>query len=256
MRVNDKRLMAQPQLWRYIPPLNLDGVTQMVIDEWLLIKHQQDNHPPTLRFYTFHPVALSLGISQRQKIPHHWHNLIWQGEQISLIQRPSGGRGVLHQGDLTYALITSHLEGNLEQVYRQICQFLIVGWAKLGINLHFSQPCRQYMRSPNCFSLATNADLIDSQGNKFIGNAQLRKGKYLLQHGSIMLHPNPELFEQVFPTFKLAINEQVQYLSLQKIMMTLKETVEQCFHCQLRNHPLSSQEWEQINQLKVAKNSA
>ncbi len=246
--------MTQPQLWRYIPLLNLDGATQMAIDEWLLTQHQKYNHPPTLRFYTFHPVALSLGISQRHKIPNHWHNLTWQGDKIPLIQRPSGGRGVLHQGDLTYGIITSNLEGNLEQVYRQICQFLILGWQKLGVNLHFGKPSRQYMRSPNCFALATNADLIDSEGNKFIGSAQLRRGKYILQHGSMILNPNQKLFEQVFPTSTLSINSQAKCLSLAQIIATLKDTTQELFGCDLINQPLSIPEWQKIQRLKLTKN--
>lgn len=236
-----------PIYWRYIPPLNLDGATQMAIDEWLLIQHQHNNQPSCLRFYTWNPPALSLGISQRQKIPSHWYNLTWQGQKIPLIQRPSGGRGVLHQGDLTYAVITSNLKGNLDAVYRQICQFLILGWQKLGINLDFGKPLKQYLRSANCFALATNADLIDSQGNKFIGSAQLKKGKYILQHGSMILNPNQELFKQVFGTSAPLINYQSE--SFDKIIEILKETAQECFNCQLIEQSLSSQEWNEIKSM-------
>jgi lipoate-protein ligase A len=235
-------------IWRFIPLVTTHGRLQMAIDEWLLRQHQLNNHPSTLRFYIWNPSAISLGVSQKNHFPKHWHNLIYEGKPLDLVKRPSGGRGVLHQGDLTYAVITSHLDGNLDQVYRQICQFLILGWQKLGVNLYFGQPEKQYLQSPNCFKLATNADLVDSQGNKFIGSAQLKKGKFTLQHGSMMLKPNIELFERVFNTLppKVIIP---QFLSLDKIITTLTEAATESFNCQFAIQPLSEEEIKEIQQL-------
>ncbi|HSM82971.1 MAG TPA: lipoate--protein ligase family protein, partial [Nodosilinea sp.] len=92
-----------PTPWRLIPPIAAPGAVQMAIDTWLLDQHQRHGHPPTLRFYTWSPAAISLGVSQRQQIPEHWRGLRWQGQPVDLVQRPTGGRGVLHQGDLTYS---------------------------------------------------------------------------------------------------------------------------------------------------------
>lgn len=237
-------------IWRFIPLLETDGRLQMAIDQWLLTQHQNQNHPPTLRFYTWNPSAISLGVSQKHNFPNHWHNLIYEGKPLDFVKRPSGGRGVLHQGDLTYALITSHLEGNLDQVYRQICQFLILGWQKLKINLYFGQPERQYLQSANCFKLATNADLVDSQGNKFIGSAQLKKGKFTLQHGSMLLKPDLKLFERVFNTLppKVIIPPS---LSLDKIITTLTEAAADYFNCEFIIQPLSQEEIKEIQKLII-----
>jgi lipoate-protein ligase A len=161
------------------------------------------------------------------------------------VRRPSGGRGVLHQGDLTYSVITSHREGNLDEVYRYLCQFLIRGWQKLGVNLHFGKPQRQYLKSTNCFSLATNADLVDSEGNKFIGSAQLRRGKYILQHGSMLLNPDRNLYQQIFNCLppKSIID---QSLSHQQIVETLTQAAAECFNCEFIIQPLSQEELAQI----------
>ena len=61
--------------WRLIPLLEANGKLQMSIDNWLLSQHQHHHHPPTLRFYTWHPVAISLGISQKRRFPSHWQNI-------------------------------------------------------------------------------------------------------------------------------------------------------------------------------------
>ena len=231
--------------WRLIPLMNTSGKIQMAIDEWLLTQHQKNNHPPTLRFYTWNQATISLGVSQKRHFPNHWQNLTYQGKPLEIVKRPSGGRGVLHQGDLTYAVITSHLEGNLDQVYRQICQFLILGWRKLGIELYFGQPERQYLQSANCFKLATNADLVDFYENKFIGSAQLKKGKFTLQHGSMLLNPDLDLFERVFHSLppKQIIPES---LSINHIVETLAEAAAECFDCQFVIQPLSDDELTQI----------
>ena len=239
--------------WRFIPPLEAPGAVQMAIDTWLLDQHQHHDHPPTLRFYTWKPVAISLGVSQRRQIPEHWKTLVWDGQPVDLVQRPTGGRGVLHQGDLTYALVTSAVEGSRSQVYRFLCQFLIAGWAKLGVPLEFGQPGRDYMRSPNCFALSTGADLVDAWGRKVIGSAQLRRGPYLLQHGSMGLAPDPELWQQVFQTpgpppnqAQLAVQNG---LTLSEVIEALTQASQDCFDCQLVLQPFSQQEWGQIHAL-------
>ncbi|PSN10915.1 biotin--protein ligase [filamentous cyanobacterium CCT1] len=231
----------------------------MAIDTWLLDQHQHHGHPPTLRFYTWNPAAISLGVSQRRQIPEHWQTLSWQGQPVNLVQRSTGGRGVLHQGDLTYTLITSAVEGSRSQVYRFLCQFLIEGWAKLGVSLEFGQPDRNYSRSPNCFALATSADLVDSQGHKVIGSAQLRRGAYLLQHGSISLVPDPELWQQVFqipePPPNQAQLAMQKGLTLSQAIAALTQAAAYCFDAQLITQPLTAQEWGEIYAL-VKKNGS
>jgi lipoate-protein ligase A len=222
----------------------------MAIDQWLLDQHLHHGHPPTLRFYTWAPAAISLGASQRRQIPEHWRELVWQGQPVDLVQRPTGGRGVLHQGDLTYALVTSHIASTRDQAYRLLCQFLINGWAELGVQLDFGQPKRDYGRTHNCFALATSADLVDTQGHKVIGSAQLRRGAHLLQHGSMGLATDPDLWQQVFQT-PAAPPSEVQIavqngLTLPKIIASLTQATENCFDGQIIPQPLTQREWAAI----------
>lgn len=237
--------------WRLIPPMEAEGSLQMSIDEWLLTQHKDHGHPPTLRFYTWNPPAISLGVSQKKYFPPHWHNLTYQGKPLDIVKRPTGGRAVLHQGDLTYSVITS-MTGSREDTYKQICQFLIQGWSKLGIDLHFGHPDRSYLQSANCFALATNADLVDRHGNKFIGSSQLKKGKFILQHGSMQLQPDLSLFQEVFQALppKSLISEN---LSLETIVSTLTQSASECFKCEFSIEPLSPQELAHIKTWKDTK---
>lgn len=251
--------------WRYIPLIEANGAIQMAIDEWLLEQYRLGEQPAVLRFYTWSPVAISLGYHQH-RYPEFWQQLMWQGEPIELVRRPSGGRAVLHQGDLTYAVITSG-HGQRMQAYQQICQFLIEGWRSIGVELHYGAAERGYIHNPNCFGTATGADLVTLDGVKVIGSAQLRRDRAILQHGSIQLHPDPELFQQVFgvplqfndfskntfplgdapasgtPLMKGGRGDQS---SVNMLIEALLAAARRCFGIELIEQPLSDREWQVI----------
>jgi len=235
--------MSNKQVWRLIPFLAASGNLQMAIDQWLLEQHHSRQHPSTLRFYTWSPAAISLGYHQRQ-YPQDWQNLTWQGEKLDLVRRPTGGRAVLHQGDLTYAVITSGLAGNRLQAYTKICEFLIQGWRSLGVELSYGTAGRGYIHNPNCFGTATGADLILPNGAKLIGSAQLKRGNVILQHGSIRLQPDAELFAKVFATESFT-NVQFSH-NLEQIMTALIAAARDCFAMEIEVKPLTEVEWQEI----------
>lgn len=232
--------------WRLIPPLAAPGALHMAIDEWLLDQHLHHGHPPTLRFYTWDPPALSLGLSQRRRIPPHWHHLTWKGQRLDLVQRPTGGRGVLHQGDLTYAIVTSGLVGKREEVYRHLCQFLIDGWRQMGIVLAYGAGDRPYLSSHNCFSLSTAADLVTPAGYKLIGSAQLRRDPAVLQHGSMRLWPDPDLHATVFQTPLNTATLPPVIPPLPTLVTTLTAAAAQHFDCRFETQPLTPTELRTI----------
>lgn len=218
----------------------------MAIDRWLLHQHQLGLHPPTLRFYTWQPAAISLGYHQHQ-YPQVWQSLTCGGKPLELVRRPSGGRAVLHQGDLTYAVIASGLSGNRKQVYQRLCEFLLVGWRSLGIELHYGVAGRGYIHNPNCFGTATAADLTLSNGRKLIGSAQLYRGTAVLQHGSMQLDPDPALFQQVFDTEIQPVNWGRSGTALHEwVIAALTAAACACYGIHLQTQPLSELEWQAV----------
>ena len=232
------------QVWRLIPLLEAPGQVQMAIDCWLLEQHIL-GHPSSLRFYIWSPPAISLGYHQRQ-YPAYWQDIVWQGEKLELVRRPTGGRAVLHQGDLTYGVVTSRLNGSRIQMYEKICEFLIQGWRSLDVELHYGTAGRGYIHNPNCFGTATSADLVTVDNCKLIGSAQLRRGKAILQHGSIRLQPNAELFAAVFGAESFTSVQLPQNLTMETIIAALVAAAIDCFNIQLVLQPLSEDEWKQI----------
>jgi lipoate---protein ligase len=217
----------------------------MAIDSWLLHQHILGEIPPTLRFYTWSNPTISLGYHQRH-YPEHWQTLTWQDKSLDLVKRPTGGRGVLHQGDLTYALIISGLVGNRSDVYQQICQFLIDGWRSLGIELGYGSAGKGYIHNPNCFGTATSADLVCADGYKLIGSAQLIKSGAILQHGSMRLNPNLELFRQVFDESIYLPPAPISQLAHDRIIDALITAAQGHFRLKFAIEPLTDREWVQI----------
>ena len=229
----------------------------MAIDRYLLEQHCQGKNPPSLRFYTWQPAAISLGYHQKD-YPLTWEQLTFQSQPLDIVRRPTGGRAVLHQGDLTYAVITSIPPGKRLEVYKQICKFLISGWRSLGVNLDYGNATKEYIQHSNCFATATGSDLVTSTGNKVIGSAQLRRGKSVLQHGSMILNTKPELYEQVFMTplaenlGKLVANQKKQSIINDddelraEIIQNLIASARATFKIDIVNQPLSTEEWQYI----------
>lgn len=174
--------------WQLIPYSVATGAEHMAKDESLLDQHCQSSNPiSSLRFYSWEPAAISLGHHQH-KIPDRWHEIA-QDLGLDIVRRPSGGRSVVHKGDLTYSIITELGDRSRQAMYIYICEFLIAGFAELGINLSYGSAGRGYIHNPSCFATATNADLVTEDGLKLIGSAQVyRRGANhtaVLQHGSI-----------------------------------------------------------------------
>ncbi|MBF2047726.1 MAG: lipoate--protein ligase family protein [Elainella sp. C42_A2020_010] len=234
--------------WRLIPWLQASGAVQMAIDTWLLEQHRLGLHPPTLRFYSWKPVAISLGYHQRH-YPDFWGDLTWNDQPIELVRRPSGGRAVLHQGDLTYAVIVSGLAGTRMQTYQRICEFLIQGWRSLGVELEYGAAGRGYIHNPNCFGTATGADLVTSDGVKLIGSAQLRRQQTILQHGSMPLTTDPDLFRHVFGAELAPLALPLPSEPIPPVIEALTAAAQACFQVELLPQPLSESEWQSVLRL-------
>jgi len=187
---------ASPAPVRWIPTHTLPGPRQMAIDARLLEQARADPASgAVLRLYRWSRPTLSLGFHQRG-MPDHWQDLADAGT-IDLVRRPSGGRAVLHGGDLSYALIWPAAPGRRQTIYGRCCGWLCRAFGDLGLPLRPGRSAPSRDRS-SCFATSTGADLIHADGSKRIGSAQLWRGGSLLQHGSILLTPQADLWRRIF----------------------------------------------------------
>ncbi|MCT0254094.1 lipoate--protein ligase family protein [Synechocystis sp. CS-94] len=218
----------------------------MALDRWLLEDYFPRTGRSVLRFYGWSQPTISLGYLQKSW-PNHWRQLTWQGQSLALVTRPSGGRAVLHQGGLTYAVVTGKTGDKRREIYQHICQFLIQGWGQLGLPLTYGQGGRGYIHNASCFSTATVADLVSATGDKLIGSAQRQTSSALLQHGEMVWNGDRHLFAEVFgqtAPWQKTIAELTEYPSLPQVLQVLTATAQQHFCCELHWEPLTPWEWE------------
>ncbi len=120
--------------WRLIRSQALSGAMNMAIDEALLLVHAAGKTLPTLRLYEWSPPAVSLGLLQPV---HAINERLCHTLGYDLVRRPSGGGAVLHEHEVTYAIV---MDGNLcpegssvLATYRWLSAGLTAALQRLGI---------------------------------------------------------------------------------------------------------------------------
>lgn len=180
--------------WRLLLDGSAAGAWNMAVDE-VLLDGVQSGRRPTLRFYGWSPACLSLGYFQAFEVVDR-DGCREQG--VDIVRRPTGGRAILHDRELTYSLtlparILGHDAGILPSYYR-ISRALQAGLAQLGVTTTMAPASAASgvgEHGPICFDRPSAHEIL-LQGRKLVGSAQVRRGDALLQHGSILIEPRIE----------------------------------------------------------------
>jgi lipoate-protein ligase A len=166
------------------------GPANMAIDEALATLCGDS---AILRFYAWEAPTLSIGFSQRSA---DIDLTACRKSAVHVVRRPTGGRAVLHEQELTYSLILplrhTWARISIAESYRRINGCLLRGLEMLGLEAKVG--CRQRQvdgaLSPFCFPAILQHEVL-ADGKKVIGSAQRRFPAALLQQGSILLDFDP-----------------------------------------------------------------
>lgn len=157
----------------------------MAIDRAVLRAHEAGEALPTLRLYRWATPTVSLGRFQ------HVDDVdaaVCAHEGIALVRRPTGGRGVLHDDELTYSVVAGIAEGLPRGVvasYRELCGALVAAYRALGVDAALTARARGDRAAGACYLHTTSADLSLGAA-KLSGSAQVWEGDSCLQHGSFV----------------------------------------------------------------------
>lgn len=171
----------------------------MATDEAILVGFLNGVSPPTLRFYSFSPSAITIGRFQDPS-----DELLSEAvnHNLSVVRRPTGGRAVVHNGDLTYSVIAatddSLFGGSTIETYRKISDRLVRAFRDLGADVSVESNSKgKYQKSASCFDSAVTYELRLGR-EKIAGSAQVRQSGAFLQQGSIILSEPEYDFRRLF----------------------------------------------------------
>src|SRR5438094_5754355 len=147
-RMGTSACSASMSNWRVVFDPAANGAWNMAVDEVLLDGVAAGSAPPTLRFYTWSPACLSLGYFQ----PFSVVNLEGcRGLGVDVVRRPTGGRAILHDRELTYslALPASVLgrDAGILPSYRRLSVALQTGLQRLGVRVRLARESVAHSRS-------------------------------------------------------------------------------------------------------------
>lgn len=176
----------------------LPGAENMARDEHLFnLCH--DQKVGFLRIYSWLTPTFSIGASQKTSRAIYLPYL--EQQRLTFVRRITGGKTVLHDHEVTYAVISSEdlffKDNDLTKSYMLIAKFLVKMLEGIGIHAQLSSGSSASLARSNqpCFSFPTTHE-IEIKGKKIIGSAQKRDKRALLQHGSIPLTMNFDMYAQ------------------------------------------------------------
>lgn len=205
----------QKPVWRFIRSGRGTPEGNMAIDEAMLIALSEGKAPPTVRFYGWNPPTLSIGYFQRAEDEIDLNEVRRRG--TGFVRRPTGGRAVLHDRELTYSMVVPEdypdMPRTVNEAYRVLSEGLVHGFRNLGlraqmVNLGTEEEKAKYAStagSAACFDSPSWYELV-VEGRKIAGSAQTRSRGVILQHGSILLEMD---VEQLFSMLEFS-NERVK----------------------------------------------
>ena len=214
--------------WRLIKDSYHTGFVNMAIDEAIMIAHREGLVPPTIRFYQWSPPAVSLGYFQ--DLQKEINVDVCRNMGIDIVRRPTGGKAVLHDKELTYSFVIreSHplVNDSILETYKKISGGMIRGLSCLGIKAELV-PLGEKLKNETllnkeekseirysdiksiCFSVPSQYE-VQIEGKKIVGSAQVRKREIVLQHGSLLIELEKDKLFSVFNFPSAQIRERLK----------------------------------------------
>ena len=177
--------------WFLLDDSPSSGALNMACDELLLARVEGGSAPPVLRLYSFDDPTITLGFHQK---PERVIDVeATRRDSIDVVRRFTGGRALLHEGELTYSVVARIDDGpfgeHLQSTYLRLSGALADALRELGVEASVSagkagRGDRGLVRP--CLDSVSRHE-ITARGRKIVASAQRRANRSLLQHGSILL---------------------------------------------------------------------
>ncbi len=173
-------------VWRLLVHGQVDGALNMALDRAIQVCREQGSAPPTLRLYRWARPTVSIGRFQALDTIDTQY---CARSGIDVVRRFTGGRGVLHDDEVTYSAVCGVDDGvprGVAASYRYLCAALVQAYRALGVDAELTERDRGHAETGACYLQTTRADLSAADA-KLSGSAQVWHGSTVLQHGSFVM---------------------------------------------------------------------
>lgn len=197
-RMRTTPLERAPTRWRILVEGARSGSENMARDHALA--HGLSGDAGNLRIYSWARPTVSFGRNEPARGLYDAEAADREG--VTFVRRPTGGRAVLHDRELTYA-VTAPLRawGGLRGAYRAVNEGLVSALRAIGVEAELA-PAPTSGDAPlsagPCFQRPAEGEVV-VHGRKLVGSAQARIGGAFLQHGSLLLSGSQDALARIGP---------------------------------------------------------
>lgn len=189
---------TRPVQWRVVTDARRSGSENMALDHALALERAPG--VGVLRLYGWNRPTVSFGRNEPAR--GLYDAAAADREGVDFVRRPTGGRAVLHDDEITYAVVTApRAWGGLRAAYRAINEGLVAALRLLGVEASLADtPAggEAPLSAGPCFQIPAEGEIV-AGGRKLVGSAQARVEGALLQHGSILLSGSQDSLARIGP---------------------------------------------------------
>jgi len=184
-------------VWRVLRDAARPAAENMAVDHALAFtvsdaargsNEPNDAAPAVLRLYSWARPTVSFGRNEPTRGVYDADQAARLG--VDLVRRPTGGRAVLHDAELTYAVaVPLRALGGARATYHRVNEALVSAVQALGADAQRSAAAKDGvppLDAGPCFQSPAEGEVVTG-GRKLVGSAQARIEGALLQHGSIIV---------------------------------------------------------------------
>ena len=249
--------------FRFLVDEPKDGALNMAVDEAIYLSASESAGMATVRVYGFHPPTVSFGY--RQTLEEAVDVASCRELGVDWVKRPTGGRALLHQHELTYSVaapVGSVFRGfAVRALYDSVSAVIRNTLTRLGVALDPAETGKIRAREPAlhvpCLALPGRHE-ITSGGRKLVASSQRRGRRAFLQHGSILRRVDAGLWARVEPRGRPGVSLQAvgideltpEPVSRELLVSSLLLSFEELFGSEAAREGLTRGEIERIPGLR------
>jgi len=245
-----------------------DGSWNMAVDEALLRVASSKRCGITVRLYRWKRKTVSLGYFST--LDAVFVNRCFR-MGVDIVRRISGGGVVLHDDEVTYAIVMPReaiRTSSVLDAYKQLADGVIRALRYFGIDAHFrfEHACEDELRRPVanqfCYSVCSPVDIVVMGSLKLVGNAQAKFKDSILQHGSLPLSWDWKTIESLFGAvaskrcFVSPEDVLTARPSYEEVIESLRAGFEEALMQSVYIDKLSDEEYELASKIAMRKSTA